>query len=84
MFLYILHQGYWPPSPFLPEPVSEEPCKFGLLGVVDVTPSPDQIYFHSNRSTDISMTCAERDALSNGLLTAFAWTSAMAYNEGEH
>ncbi|VDK37860.1 unnamed protein product [Taenia asiatica] len=73
--------GYWPSSPFLPEPVGEEPCKFGLLGVVDVTPSSEQSHFHctDNIAPSDSIT---REALSNGILTAFAWSSAMAYNQG--
>ncbi|KAL5108759.1 hypothetical protein TcWFU_003669 [Taenia crassiceps] len=73
--------GYWPSSPFLPEPVSEDPCKFGLLGVVDVTPSSEQTYFHCTDSISPSDSIV-REALSNGILTAFAWTSAMAYNQG--
>ncbi|EUB59894.1 hypothetical protein ECG_03285 [Echinococcus granulosus] len=73
--------GYWPSSPFLPEPVSEEPCKFGLLGVVDVTPSSEQWHFHCTDGIAPSDSLA-REALSNGILAAFAWTSAMAYNQG--
>ncbi|VDM31142.1 unnamed protein product [Hydatigera taeniaeformis] len=77
----LLGVGYWPSSPFLPEPVSEEPCKFGLLGVVDVTPSSEQSHFHciDGFASSDSLTC---EALSTGILTAFAWASAVAYNQG--
>lgn len=63
--------------------MSAEPCQFGLLGVLDVTPSTEQSQLlQPCDGVESSAVALERDALSNGLLTAFAWTSAMAYNQG--
>ncbi|KAM7535622.1 hypothetical protein Aperf_G00000090127 [Anoplocephala perfoliata] len=74
--------GFWPSSPFLPQPLSDDPCQFGLVGVLDVTPSSEQFELHSTMDTSISTQSMCRDALSNAVLAAFAWTSAMAYNAG--
>ncbi len=37
----------------------------------------------SGTDPTVAAQVAARDALSQGLLMAFAWTSAMAYNQGE-
>ncbi|KAF5398049.1 Ribosomal protein S30 mitochondrial [Paragonimus heterotremus] len=72
--------GYWSHSPFW----QGDPCEFGLLGVVDVAHSEKMLKdlartsLPSATKADIRM----RHGLSEGLLTAFAWTSAQAYNQG--
>ncbi|KAF6772263.1 hypothetical protein AHF37_09147 [Paragonimus kellicotti] len=71
--------GYWSHSPFW----QGDPCEFGLLGAVDVAHSEKMLKdlartsLPSATKTDIRM----RHGLTEGLLTAFAWTSAQAYNQ---
>ncbi|KAF7260087.1 hypothetical protein EG68_02727 [Paragonimus skrjabini miyazakii] len=71
--------GYWSHSPFW----QGDPCEFGLLGAIDVAHSEKMLKDLARTSlppatkTDIRM----RHGLSEGLLTAFAWTSAQAYNQ---
>ncbi|KAM3171561.1 hypothetical protein ACTXT7_016377, partial [Hymenolepis weldensis] len=74
--------GFWPSSPFLPQKMGDDPCQFGLVGVLDVTPSSEQLHLYSTMDGEISAQSMARDALSNAVLIAFAWTSAMAYNAG--
>ncbi|VDN98469.1 unnamed protein product [Rodentolepis nana] len=74
--------GFWPSSPFLPQKMEDDPCQFGLVGVLDVTPSSEQQCLSSTIYEEISTQSMSRDAISNAALTAFAWTSAMAYNAG--
>ncbi|KAA3681076.1 uncharacterized protein DEA37_0000760 [Paragonimus westermani] len=73
--------GYWSHSPFW----QGDPCEFGLLGAVDVARSEKMLKelartsLPSATKTEIRM----RHGLTEGLLTAFAWTSAQAYNQGK-
>nr|CDS30549.1 28S ribosomal protein S30 mitochondrial [Hymenolepis microstoma]CDS34781.1 28S ribosomal protein S30 mitochondrial [Hymenolepis microstoma] len=76
--------GFWPSSPFLPQKMGDDPCQFGLAGVLDVTPSSEQQHLYSTMDGEISAQSMSRDALSNAVLAAFAWTGAMAYNAGKN
>ncbi|VDD77805.1 unnamed protein product [Mesocestoides corti] len=71
--------GFWPDSPFWPVS-GGDPCHFGLLGVLDVTPT-NQLALLSPDDPITSKVIA-RNSLSQGLLAAFALSSAMAYNQG--
>ncbi|THD23974.1 28S ribosomal protein S30 mitochondrial [Fasciola hepatica] len=72
--------GYWSRNPF-----SEgDPCEFGLLGVLD-TRSAEEIWNDLSRlalSEEKKSDIWTKNGISEGLLTAFAWTSAQAYNQG--
>lgn len=73
------HTGYWTESPFWPLS-GGDPCMFGLLGVLDVTDLASRAMPFDDVA--IGRQVVARDSLSQGILTAFAWTSAMAYNQG--
>lgn len=64
--------------------MGDDPCQFGLVGVLDATPSSEQLHLYSTMDGEISAQSMARDALSNAVLIAFAWTSAMAYNAGKN
>ncbi|OON22847.1 hypothetical protein X801_01249 [Opisthorchis viverrini] len=72
--------GFWPRSPFW----EGDPCEFGHVGVLDVARSEKLLRDLSKSQLPVAVIqeVRVRHALSEGLLTAFAWTSAQAYNQG--
>ncbi|KER33072.1 hypothetical protein T265_00970 [Opisthorchis viverrini] len=74
------NQGFWPRSPFW----EGDPCEFGHVGVLDVARSEKLLRDLSKSQLPVAVIqeVRVRHALSEGLLTAFAWTSAQAYNQG--
>uniref|UniRef100_A0A0X3P0C7 28S ribosomal protein S30 n=1 Tax=Schistocephalus solidus TaxID=70667 RepID=A0A0X3P0C7_SCHSO len=73
--------GYWSDTPFF----KGDPCQFGLVGVVDTSRNEDLL---DDLTTSTLLNAADREliitrhGLSEGILTAFAWSSAIAYNQG--
>ncbi|GAA47635.1 hypothetical protein CSKR_101037 [Clonorchis sinensis] len=72
--------GFWPRSPFW----EGDPCEFGHVGVLDVARSEKLLRDLSKSQLPVAVIqeVRVRHALSEGILTAFAWTSAQAYNQG--
>ncbi|CAL8089637.1 unnamed protein product [Calicophoron daubneyi] len=72
--------GYWSRNPFF----EGDPCEFGLVGAVDAKRS-EKVHRELSRtslSPDMKTNVWTRHAMGEGILTAFAWTSAQAYNQG--
>ncbi|CAH8663928.1 unnamed protein product [Dicrocoelium dendriticum] len=72
--------GYWSHTPFW----RGDPCEFGLVGALDVVRG-EQVHKNLARSAlpeDVKSEVIMQHGLSEGLLSAFAWTSAQAYNQG--
>ncbi|BHF69768.1 mitochondrial translation [Sparganum proliferum] len=73
--------GYWSDTPFF----KGDPCQFGLVGVLDISRNED---LFDDLAASTLLNAAEREfiitrhGLSEGILTAFAWSSAIAYNQG--
>nr|VZI43307.1 unnamed protein product [Spirometra erinaceieuropaei] len=73
--------GYWSDTPFF----KGDPCQFGLVGVLDISRNED---LFDDLASSTLLNAAEREfiitrhGLSEGILTAFAWSSAIAYNQG--
>ncbi|KAL7059371.1 hypothetical protein AAHC03_013734 [Spirometra sp. Aus1] len=73
--------GYWSDTPFF----KGDPCQFGLVGVLDISRNEDVF---DDLASSTLLNAAEREfiitrhGLSEGILTAFAWSSAIAYNQG--
>ncbi|CAH8871203.1 unnamed protein product [Trichobilharzia szidati] len=72
--------GYWSRTPFW----EGDPCEFGLLGVIDLNRA-EIVRNEISRTTlpeDVKKNILQRHGVAEGILTAFAWTSAQAYNQG--
>ncbi|KAA0185513.1 28S ribosomal protein S30 mitochondrial [Fasciolopsis buskii] len=72
--------GYWSRNPFY----EGDPCEFGLLGVLDAR-SAEQMWIDVSRLALSETSRSDiwiRSTLAEGLLTAFSWASAQAYNQG--
>ncbi|CAH8663932.1 unnamed protein product [Schistosoma bovis] len=72
--------GYWSRTPFW----EGDPCEFGLLGVLDLNRSEcvrNEISC-SGLPDNVKNNVLIRHGIAEGVLTAFAWASAQAYNQG--
>ncbi|VDP75898.1 unnamed protein product, partial [Schistosoma mattheei] len=72
--------GYWSRTPFW----EGDPCEFGLLGVLDLNRSEcvrNEISC-SGLPDNVKNNILIRHGIAEGVLTAFAWASAQAYNQG--
>ncbi|CAH8575867.1 unnamed protein product [Schistosoma turkestanicum] len=72
--------GYWSRTPFW----EGDPCEFGLLGIFDVNRSEcvRNEVICSGLPDDVKDNVLIRHGIAEGILTAFAWASAQAYNQG--
>lgn len=72
--------GYWTSTPFW----TGDPCEFGLVGVLDACRA-EKVYreIHSTNLDDQTKChILTNHNVTEALITAFAWTSAQAYNQG--
>ncbi|CAH8665224.1 unnamed protein product [Heterobilharzia americana] len=72
--------GYWSRTPFW----EGDPCEFGLLGVIDLNNSEHvrNEISHTTLPENVKENILMRHGIAEAILTAFAWTSAQAYNQG--